>query len=110
MSEKPALPRVATDMTRAFVFAWVVSLAFYFLEYAVRSSPAVMIPQLAIGMALLALMAGGCASAPAKYYSLVGGSGVPAAGTTADCCRIVFASVKVPPAVRPPGTRRPPQR
>jgi MFS family permease len=47
MSEKPALPRVATDMTRAFVLAWMVSLAFYFLEYAVRSSPAVMIPQLA---------------------------------------------------------------
>src|SRR5258708_19171453 len=32
---------------RAFIVAWVFSLAFYFLEYAVRSSPAVMIPQLA---------------------------------------------------------------
>ena len=32
---------------RAFVVAWIFSLAFYFLEYAVRSSPAVMIPQLA---------------------------------------------------------------
>ena len=32
---------------RAFVIAWIFSLAFYFLEYAVRSSPAVMIPQLA---------------------------------------------------------------
>ena len=31
---------------RAFIVAWVFSLAFYFLEYAARSAPAVMIPQL----------------------------------------------------------------
>jgi len=43
-----SLPRARTDTAaRAFVVAWVFSLAFYFLEYAVRSSPAVMIPQLA---------------------------------------------------------------
>jgi MFS family permease len=42
------LPRTQTDtLARAFIVAWVFSLAFYFLEYAVRSSPAVMIPQLA---------------------------------------------------------------
>jgi MFS family permease len=32
--------------TRAFVIAWGFTVAFYFLEYAVRSSPAVMIPEL----------------------------------------------------------------
>jgi MFS family permease len=32
--------------TRAFVFAWGVTAVFYFLEYAVRSSPSVMIPEL----------------------------------------------------------------
>jgi MFS family permease len=32
--------------TRAFVFAWGVTVVFYFLEYAVRSSPSVMIPEL----------------------------------------------------------------
>jgi MFS family permease len=32
--------------TRAFVIAWAFTVAFYFLEYAVRSCPAVMIPQL----------------------------------------------------------------
>jgi len=32
--------------TRAFVIAWVFTVLFYFLEYAVRSSPAVMIPEL----------------------------------------------------------------
>jgi MFS family permease len=37
-------PRSAT---RPFVAAWAIALLFYVLEYAVRSSPAVMIPQLA---------------------------------------------------------------
>jgi MFS family permease len=31
---------------RAFVIAWAFTVVFYFLEYAVRSSPAVMIPEL----------------------------------------------------------------
>ncbi|OUJ75410.1 MFS transporter [Hymenobacter crusticola] len=33
--------------TRPYVIAWVFSLIFYFLEYAVRSGPAVMLPELA---------------------------------------------------------------
>jgi MFS family permease len=33
--------------TRPYVIAWVFSLVFYFLEYAVRSAPAVMLPELA---------------------------------------------------------------
>src|SRR5271170_2989201 len=32
--------------TRAFIVAWCFTVLFYFLEYAVRSSPAVMIPEL----------------------------------------------------------------
>jgi len=32
--------------TRAFVLAWAFTVVFYFLEYAVRSSPSVMIPEL----------------------------------------------------------------
>jgi MFS family permease len=36
----------AGTQTRAFVIAWGFTVAFYFLEYAVRSSPAVMIPEL----------------------------------------------------------------
>ena len=48
MNATTDLPRTQTDTAaRAFIVAWVFSLAFYFLEYAVRSSPAVMIPQLA---------------------------------------------------------------
>jgi MFS family permease len=41
------LPRSQRDTAHAFIVAWLFSLAFYFLEYAVRSSPAVMLPQLA---------------------------------------------------------------
>src|SRR5271167_2171008 len=36
----------AGTQTRAFVVAWIFTVVFYFLEYAVRSSPAVMIPEL----------------------------------------------------------------
>ncbi|WP_324676098.1 MFS transporter [Hymenobacter sp. GOD-10R] len=35
------------NRTRPYVIAWVFSLIFYFLEYAVRSGPAVMLPELA---------------------------------------------------------------
>jgi MFS family permease len=36
----------AGTQTRAFAIAWAFTVVFYFLEYAVRSSPAVMIPEL----------------------------------------------------------------
>jgi len=38
--------RQTRTQTRAFVIAWCFTVLFYFLEYAVRSSPAVMIPEL----------------------------------------------------------------
>jgi hypothetical protein len=47
MNATTDLPRSQNIAAHAFIIAWVFSLAFYFLEYAVRSSPAVMIPQLA---------------------------------------------------------------
>ncbi len=46
MNVSTDLPRSESNTAHAFIVAWVFSLAFYFLEYAVRSSPAVMIPQL----------------------------------------------------------------
>ena len=47
MDLRPDMGRMQGNSARAFIVAWVFSLAFYFLEYAVRSSPAVMIPELA---------------------------------------------------------------
>jgi MFS family permease len=48
-------PAGASTANRAFVIAWLCSLAFYFLEYSVRSAPAVMIPELSRGFGVSAL-------------------------------------------------------
>src|SRR5271170_4082970 len=53
--------------TRAFVIAWGFTVLFYFLEYAVRSSPAVMIPQLEASFHTTAL--GISAILGAYYYT-----------------------------------------
>lgn len=45
----------ASTTTRAFAIAWLCSLAFYFLEYAVRSAPAVMMPELSHGFGVSVL-------------------------------------------------------
>jgi len=48
-----AVPEATTtSRTRAFQIAWGLAMCFYFLEYASRSAPAVMIPELtqAFGM------------------------------------------------------------
>jgi MFS family permease len=56
MLTKASLPLSGTSTaTRAFVIAWLCSLAFYFLEYAVRSSPAVMMPELSKGFGVSVL-------------------------------------------------------
>jgi MFS family permease len=51
--------------TRAFVIAWFFTVIFYFLEYAVRSSPSVMIPELEASFNTTAL---GIASILGVYY------------------------------------------
>src|SRR5580700_11653209 len=51
--------------TRAFVVAWAFTVIFYFLEYAVRSSPSVMIPELEASFNTTAL---GIATILGVYY------------------------------------------
>src|SRR6202021_2895148 len=41
-----AQPQQSEAHTRAFIIAWFFTVVFYFLEYAVRSSPSVMISEL----------------------------------------------------------------
>ena len=68
----PAIPG-NTSMplkTRAFVIAWVVALIFYVLEYATRSSPAVMIPQLGEAFSTNAVGVGAILGAYYYTYSL----------------------------------------
>ena len=73
----------AGTQTRAFVIAWVFTVIFYFLEYAVRSSPAVMIPELENSFHTTAL--GVSAILGAYYYtystmSLVAGAALDRLG------------------------------
>lgn len=61
----PLQPEHARAQARGFVIAWVFALIFYFLEYAVRSSPSVMLPQLAASFHTTAL---GLSSIIVLYY------------------------------------------
>jgi MFS family permease len=69
--------------TRAFIVAWGFTVIFYFLEYAVRSSPSVMIPQLEASFGTTAL---GISAILGLYYytystmSLVAGTALDRLG------------------------------
>src|SRR6202161_2650653 len=83
--------------TRAFVIAWAFTVAFYFLEYAVRSSPAVMIPELENSFHTTAL--GISAILGAYYYtystmSLVAGAALDRLGAkrTVPVCAAIPGS------------------
>lgn len=58
-------PAVAQSFHPAFVLAWFFCLLFYFLQYAVRSAPGVMIPELTSAFHLSAL---GVSSLLGVYY------------------------------------------
>ena len=60
MTTKPIAAPLAADATsgwriRAYQIAWVLALCFYFLEYASRSAPAVMIEHLATAFGTTAI-------------------------------------------------------
>ena len=42
----PGKPAAASAFKTAFIVAWLFCLLFYFMEYAVRSAPSVMLPEL----------------------------------------------------------------
>jgi len=83
VSRVPPQPEHVRTQARGFVIAWVFALIFYFLEYAVRSSPSVMIPQLATSFGTTAL---GVSSILVLYYytysitSLVAGAALDRLG------------------------------
>lgn len=58
-------PAVARDFHPAFIWAWAICLLFYFMQYAVRSAPGVMIPELTSAFHLSAL---GVSSLLGVYY------------------------------------------
>jgi MFS family permease len=65
MSATQTAPNQTETQTRAFVIAWFFTVIFYFLEYAVRSSPSVMISGLEAHFSTTAL---GIASILGMYY------------------------------------------
>jgi MFS family permease len=67
MSTLPVDRTQTGTQTRAFVIAWGFTVVFYFLEYAVRSCPAVMIPELESSFHTTAL--GVSAILGAYYYT-----------------------------------------
>jgi MFS family permease len=68
----PAAPAASAPRaaTRAFVIAWMIALLFYVLEYAVRASPAVMMPQLSTAFGETAVGVSGILGAYYYTYSL----------------------------------------
>src|SRR5258708_1956712 len=55
----------ANPLAKRYIIAWALALVFYFLEYAARSSPAVMIPQLSAAFGLTAV---GVSAIIGTYY------------------------------------------
>ena len=47
-----AKPATASAFHTAFIVAWLFCLLFYFMEYAVRSAPSVMLPELTTAFGL----------------------------------------------------------
>lgn len=64
-SAPAAAPKPASGFHKAFVLAWVFCLLFYFMQYAVRSAPSVMIPELTKAFGLTTL---GISSLLGMYY------------------------------------------
>src|SRR5271166_1134668 len=62
----------STSRTRAFQIAWGLALCFYFVEYAARSAPAVMIPQLSLAFGTTAVGVSAILGAYYYTYSIVG--------------------------------------
>lgn len=60
-SAKPA----ASEFSTPFIIAWVLCLAFYFMEYAARSAPSVMLPELRTSFGLTTV---GLSSLIGLYY------------------------------------------
>lgn len=62
----------------AFVVAWLLCLVFYFLQYALRSAPGVMIPELSVAFGLSVL---GISSLVGLYYYTYAGFAIVAGGS-----------------------------
>lgn len=65
LPSRAAKPRALSEFHWAFIAAWAFCLLFYFVQYAVRSAPSVMLPELTHAFGLTAL---GVSSLLGLYY------------------------------------------
>src|SRR5438128_2666975 len=75
-----AKPAAASAFKTAFIIAWLFCLLFYFIEYAVRSAPSVMLPELTTAFGLSTL---GLSSLIGLYYYSYAGFAI-VAGASVD--------------------------
>ena len=59
----------ANPLAQRYIIAWALALVFYFLEYAARSSPAVMIPQLSAAFGTTAVGTAGLNIMPNRWIN-----------------------------------------
>src|SRR5258708_29025051 len=80
-----ARPATASAFHKAFIVAWLFCLLFYFVEYAVRSAPSVMLPELTTAFGLTTV---GLSSLIGLYYytyavfAIIAGASVDRWGAT----------------------------
>ena len=83
-------PEPANPYAKRYIIAWALALVFYFLEYAARSSPAVMIPELSAAFGVTVV---GVSAIIGTYYytysvtNLVAWSRTPRVAVV-RCCKI----------------------
>ena len=75
-----AKPVAASAFKTAFIIAWLFCLLFYFMEYAVRSAPSVMLPELTTAFGLSTV---GLSSLIGLYYYSYAGFAI-VAGASVD--------------------------
>jgi hypothetical protein len=75
-----AKPAAASAFNTAFIIAWLFCLLFYFMEYAVRAAPSVMLPELTAAFGLTTL---GLSSLIGLYYYSYAAFGI-VAGASVD--------------------------
>ena len=80
MSIGGAKPATASAFHTAFIVAWLFCLLFYFMEYAVRSAPSVMLPELTTAFGLDTV---GLSSLIGLYYYSYAGFAI-VAGASVD--------------------------
>ena len=92
----------ASEFHAAFIVAWLFCLLFYFMEYAVRSAPSVMLPELTTAFGLTTV---GLSSLIGHYYytyavfAIIAGAAVDRWGRSTRSLLACCSSRPAPPCL-----------